>query len=338
MAACNGAILTMLMRIFPSRVASITAGTETFMGLGYMAGPVIGSYLYLFGGFPLPFFITGMITVAIAFGLLFLLPKLGKDSDEEKQPIQPKENESPLTVCAVSGSLALMFPYVDNFVAYTGNGFIVSMLEPHMKRTANASQFEVAYAFLLLGILYMSCNVLAGAICDRTNYPDFVSFLGNALQSVAFLLVGPSPILPFLKPDVTLMQASTSLSGAGIALVVVSTFTRALRAAFEQGYGDSMDTYLVVSGLWTASFHLGQLVGSTVSGFLVEAWGFRNTSIVFYIVYQQMTIVNLVGGIRRLIANRKRSQYENFSAETKKFEEALKQEEAEEEKQTENKT
>ena len=28
-------------------------------------------------------------------------------------------------------------------------------------------------------------------------------------------------------------------------------------------------------GLWTSSFQLGNFVGPTVSGFMVDAWGFR---------------------------------------------------------------
>jgi len=37
---------------------------ETFAGLGYTAGPVIGAVLYEWGGFKLPFFALGSLLVA----------------------------------------------------------------------------------------------------------------------------------------------------------------------------------------------------------------------------------------------------------------------------------
>ncbi len=304
MAACNGAILTILMQIFPSRVGAVTSGTEMFLGLGYMIGPVIGSYMYLAGGFSLPFFVTGAATLIVAAVLLVLLPKLegGNDAEDETQRLINKDDEKPhLTLKAVASSITLIFPYMDNFMAYMASGMITSMLEPHMKRNADATQMQVAVAFLLLGIVYMSCNIVAGYICDRTRFPDFLSVMGNAFLIITFILIGPSPLfLPSMKPQVGMIQAATSLAGAGMAFVVVSTFTRALRAALESGFSDSMQTYLVVSGLWTSSFHLGQLTGSTVSGFVVDAWGFRTASVPLFVVYAAMTTVNLVIAFKRL--------------------------------------
>ena len=50
---------------------------------------------------------------------------------------------------------------------------------------------------------------------------------------------------------------------------------------------------LVHAGLWNASFHLGNFVGPTVSGFMVEAWGFRSTTVVFLCVFVVMGFVDL---------------------------------------------
>ena len=71
---------------------------------------------------------------------------------------------------------------------------------------------------------------------------------------------------------------------------MVSTFSRANNAALRQGFARDLKTYLVVArnslsgtlnflvGIWTASFYLGNFLGSTVSGALVDIYGFPLTS------------------------------------------------------------
>lgn len=43
---------------------------ETFAGLGYTAGPVIGAVLYEYGGFQLPFFALGGLLVLASVSVL----------------------------------------------------------------------------------------------------------------------------------------------------------------------------------------------------------------------------------------------------------------------------
>ena len=84
---------------------------------------------------------------------------------------------------------------------------------------------------------------------------------------------------------------------------MVSTFSRANNAALRQGFASDMRTYLVVSGdnlilikmsalhydlrtqssltgIWSASFYFGNFLGGTVSGVLVDSYGFPSTSTV----------------------------------------------------------
>jgi hypothetical protein len=56
----------------------------------------------------------------------------------------------------------LLLPYVDNFVCFTANGMVVSMLEEHLSKAAGATKGEVALIFLLMGASYMSTTPLAG--------------------------------------------------------------------------------------------------------------------------------------------------------------------------------
>ena len=46
-------------------------------------------------------------------------------------------------------------------------------------------------------------------------------------------------------------------------------------------------------GMWSSSFYLGNFLGPTVGGLLVDAFGFAWTTIVFSFLYCFMIIVNL---------------------------------------------
>ena len=73
-AAVWGASLAILLQIFPDKVATMMSYTEACIGLGYILGPCIGSFLFELGGFILPFEVMGCICSIAAFGLYFSLP------------------------------------------------------------------------------------------------------------------------------------------------------------------------------------------------------------------------------------------------------------------------
>ena len=56
----------------------------------------------------------------------------------------------------------MILVYLDVFICISGNGMIESMLEPHLKRKAKASQAEVGVSFFILGGVYMAISLLGG--------------------------------------------------------------------------------------------------------------------------------------------------------------------------------
>ena len=44
--------------------------------------------------------------------------------------------------------------------------------------------------------------------------------------------------------------------------------------------------------MWSTSFYFGNFLGSTIAGFIVEAWGFRNASMLYWIVVLLTTIMD----------------------------------------------
>ena len=73
-AAVWGASLSILLKMFPDKVATLMSYTEMCSGLGYMLGPPIGSFLFEIGGFILPFEVMGSICLIASFGVYCNLP------------------------------------------------------------------------------------------------------------------------------------------------------------------------------------------------------------------------------------------------------------------------
>lgn len=67
--------------------------------------------------------------------------------------------------------------------------------------------------------------------------------------------------------------------GLGIASQLVASFSDALRTSIRHGLPDNIETYGVISGLWTSTFALGAFIGPSVSGALYDSIGFRESTI-----------------------------------------------------------
>ena len=134
-------------------------------------------------------------------------------------------------------------------------------------------------------------------------------------MSAAYMLIGPAPFLErYVANSVNLSLGVAAMIGTSWSLVAVSSFTRASRKAAKLGYCDDMNTNLNLAGefelnraivlslcnlqlfslaLWLASFHLGSFLGPTISGFVIEAIGFRSTAVTFTVVSLVMFLSNL---------------------------------------------
>ena len=73
-------------------------------------------------------------------------------------------------------------------------------------------------------------------------------------------------------------------------------------------------------GVWLSAFSLGNFVGPTIAGFLVDSLsteedpdlGFRETTLVFFILYAFMILVDIFEAMHTARRDRIRDQYENL--------------------------
>ena len=63
------------MNAFPEqKLARMNGILQTFTGLGMLVGPILGSLLFKLGGFQLPFYVVGILLLALALMNLFVVP------------------------------------------------------------------------------------------------------------------------------------------------------------------------------------------------------------------------------------------------------------------------
>jgi len=85
-----------------------------------------------------------------------------------------------------------------------------------------------------------------------------------------------------------------ALAGIAYAALVVSSFSRAQKRVLDMGFADDINTYVMISGIWMSAFALGNFVGPTVAGLVVQVEGFPNTTFLFFVLYAVMVAVDVI--------------------------------------------
>ncbi|CAH1399278.1 unnamed protein product [Nezara viridula] len=267
----NAAFLTasfaIIAKEFPDNVATTFASLETFFGLGLIVGPTVGGALYEAGGYTTPFVVLGSALFLSAIMTWFVLP------DHSDHEVDSTHGGSLTQVLRIPGVLLAACSII---VTSMSIGFLSATLEPHL-RQFNLSPMVLGVMFVINGGTYALTAPCWGWLCDKRMLPKVATFIGCMLLIVGFSLIGPAPYIPL---DTVLWVTVLGLMthGLGIAACLVASFTDALRTAIAHGFPNNLETYGLISGLWTSTFALGAFIGPSASGILYDTWGFNKAS------------------------------------------------------------
>ncbi|XP_034841523.1 MFS-type transporter SLC18B1-like [Maniola hyperantus] len=286
----NAAFLTasfaIIAKEFPNNVASMFASLETFFGLGLIVGPMLGGALYNWGGYSLPFAVLGSTLFLTAIMCYVTLPKTF--DDEDIKPTGP----TMMSLLRIPGVLLAAISIVSTSMSI---GFLQATLEPHL-REFHFSPIILGVIFVVNGGIYAISAPAWGWLCDHPYIkPKYITVVGHMFVVGAFLLVGPAPVIevtPYSTTMLWLIICGLVLHGLGIGSLLVSSFADALGTAISCGLPNSIETYGLVSGMWTSTFALGAFIGPTVSGLLFQFIFFRAST--YFIVMLHFCVMAVV--------------------------------------------
>ena len=86
-AAARSAVLSILITLYPTKVATVMSWAEMAFGFGSVLGPAIGTALYGIGGFSLPFWVVGSLALLTAVCLAFVVPNVDASWSMETLPL-----------------------------------------------------------------------------------------------------------------------------------------------------------------------------------------------------------------------------------------------------------
>ncbi|KAJ8673676.1 hypothetical protein QAD02_004938 [Eretmocerus hayati] len=284
----NAAFLTasfsIIAKEFPNNVATTFASLETFFGLGLIVGPTVGGVLYNFGGFELPFVVLGFALFLAAVMTAFVLPH-HDDIEDYPQNTEGKFSK----VLRIPGVIVAMASIV---VTSMSIGFLQATLEPHL-RDFHLSPVTLGLMFVINGGTYALTAPAWGWLCDKHYNPKVATVAGCMLVMIGFGLIGPIPYIPY-ETSLQLTIVGLVIHGLGMAAQLVASFTDALRLAISHGFPNNLETYGLVSGLWTSTFALGAFIGPSMAGILFDYTGFRWASLSIVLLHLIVGIVALV--------------------------------------------
>ncbi|RZC41026.1 UDP-glucose:glycoprotein glucosyltransferase, partial [Asbolus verrucosus] len=142
----------------------------------------------------------------------------------------------------------------------------------------NLTPEKIGLIFLLFSGLYGVSSPAWGWLADKINNHWSMMVVGLFMCTTGLLLLGPCPYIPFLSSTLWLNLVALSILGISVALALLPTFQGLLSSAISSGCGDTLSTYSVVAGIWSCVYSLGEVIGPSLGGFLLQHYGFPITS------------------------------------------------------------
>jgi predicted MFS family arabinose efflux permease len=240
---------------------------ETFVGLGMSTGPALGGVLYSLGGFSMPFFVLGVTMILFVPLNIWLLPVVEDCNVTNRPP----------SICRLIKVPTVVITGLVVVIVSSSWAFLDPTLEPHL-RQFNLTPEKIGLIFLLFSGLYGVSSPAWGWLADKVNNHWSMMVAGLFMCTIGLLLLGPCPYIPFLKSSLWLNLVALSILGISVALALLPTFQGLLSSAISSGCGDTLSTYSVVAGVWSCVYSLGEVIGPSLGGFLLQHYGFPITS------------------------------------------------------------
>ena len=208
-ALANLAIFAIVAESFHASLGKVMGFNEVVIGVGFMAGPVVGSVLYTAGGFALPFLAAACI-VSISFPFIILYHKQAKPHGAAEAKAGEKEEDH-----GVLKQIWLILTWrvaLTTLILFLGTGafgWVETILSLHLKYDLKYEDKYIGVIFAVINVTYSGFGLIVGALSDRIGYKS-IMVAGVSLSGLSYVLMGPlSPV--FARAWVALFPKYTFL-------------------------------------------------------------------------------------------------------------------------------
>ncbi|XP_032959364.1 MFS-type transporter SLC18B1 isoform X5 [Rhinolophus ferrumequinum] len=154
-------------------------------------------------------------------------------------------------------------------------GFLDPTLSLFVLEKFNLPAGHVGLVFLGLALSYAISSPLFGLLSDKMPHlRKWFLVLGNLITAGCYMLLGPVPVL-HIKSQLWLLVLILVINGISAGMSIIPTFPEILNCAYENGFEEGLSTLALVSGLFSAMWSVGAIIGPTLGGFLYEKIGFE---------------------------------------------------------------
>ncbi|CEP02933.1 Major facilitator superfamily (MFS) profile domain-containing protein [Plasmodiophora brassicae] len=243
------------------KVAGLLAAS---VSVGYMLGPLLGGFLFEYGGFRLPFFVVGALTLITIVPLMCLIPRRDKTPRKRSQ----------VTVYQIMTTPGVALIFAASVVGMAVFSFLDLALQPELA-SQNVSPSSVGLLFVMISLIYALAAPAIGWVSTPANTRGLIVF-GLSLVAASLCVLGPAPI-GFIPRALSLRCGSLVFLSAGAAMVLVPVVPQMVELTKHLGAGATD----VVSGVVIASYSLGEIIGPVVGGALLQYVGMSMGASIF---------------------------------------------------------
>ena len=176
---------TYVIMLFPNSIGFVFGLTETFVGLALCLGPGIGSFLYHFGGYKLPFYAFGTIVLlCLPFNWYFLENINQTDNSDDSKESSSNGSEVELIKTTYWGLIRIPKIFVICMVVVVmslAQSYLEPTFEPHLRTTFGLKQEMVGLEFLLGSTAYAISTPIVGYVATRTKNKFLVMLVGTLI-------------------------------------------------------------------------------------------------------------------------------------------------------------
>lgn len=243
--------------------SSMMGWIEMMQGVGATIGPFVGGLLFEYGGFYLPFLVTGSVLLLTGVAAFLVLDPTV--DEEEKEDTQAEGRTSYRSLLRMP---SMMLACLVTLVTGISCQWYQPSLEPFLRDTFGMSPFQASLLFIVDGGMYAVMTPLVGMGLDRGLGPGPCLAVGCGIISSAFLVLSMSA----LQPSLLQVGIGAGLNGVGMAVNYLSTFH------LMSSLGEKQPA--MTTSLWISCESVGGFIGSLGGGAAFDRLGWSGSCLI----------------------------------------------------------